>query len=87
MDLIKEINACIDRNKIDSKIKEGMKNYILQLFNTEKIAPANTIKDFSKYILDMFENPNATREQKEGYLEYIINCIYKEGQKSKEKKC
>ena len=84
MDLVKEINNYIDNQKIDSERKASMKGYILQLFNTEKIAPKTTVEEFVKNIMVMFKNPNATEEQKKGYLEYIINCIYKE---AKEKKC
>ena len=84
MNLVKDINNYIDNQKIDSKTKESMKGDILQLFNTEKLAPKTTVEEFVNNIMDMFKNPNATEEQKKGYLEYIINCIYKE---AKEKKC
>lgn len=84
MNLVKDINNYIDNQRIDSKTKESMKGYILQLFNTEKLAPKTTVEEFVNNIMDMFKNPNATEDQKKGYLEYIINCIYKE---AKEKKC
>lgn len=82
MIFLKQLNQHIDSLKIPSTVKQDIKGYALQSYNTLLLAPATKAEEYADHVLDMFnQNKGIDKGMQREYLIYLFKSAMTENKK------